>query len=61
MAQAAESLLFEISARDPFHLGAAAIALAAAAAIGSMMPARHASRLDPMDALRDEEDVSQYV
>jgi predicted permease len=54
VAQAATSLLFGISARDPLHLGAAAIALAAAAAIGSLMPARHASRLDPMNALHDE-------
>jgi ABC-type antimicrobial peptide transport system permease subunit len=54
VAQAAKSLLFEISARDPGHLGAAVIALVAAGAIGSMLPARHASRLDPMDALRDE-------
>jgi predicted permease len=52
--QAAASLLFGISARDPLQLGSAAIALAAAAAIGSMVPARHASRLDPTDALREE-------
>jgi ABC-type antimicrobial peptide transport system permease subunit len=50
----AASLLFGISPRDPFHLGAAAVALAAAAVIGSLIPARHASRLDPMNALRDE-------
>jgi predicted permease len=54
LGQAAASLLFGISPRDPFHLGAAAIALAAAAGIGSVIPARHASRLDPMDAVRDE-------
>jgi predicted permease len=54
MAQIAASLLFEISARDPIHLGAAVVALAAAGAIGSMLPARHASHLDPMNALRDE-------
>jgi predicted permease len=54
VAQTASSLLFEISARDPIQLGAAVIALAAAAAIGSMMPARYASRLDPLNALRDE-------
>ena len=54
LGQAASSLLFGISPRDPLHLGAAAIALAAAAAIGSMIPAWRASRLDPMDALRDE-------
>jgi putative ABC transport system permease protein len=54
LAQTAASLVFGISPRDPLHLGAAAIALAAAAAIGSMIPARHASRLVPIDALRDE-------
>jgi putative ABC transport system permease protein len=54
LGQAAASLLFGISPRDPLHLGAAAIAFAAAAAIGSMIPAWHASRLDPMNALRDE-------
>ena len=54
LGQAAASLLFGISPRDPFHLGAAAIALATAAGIGSVIPARHASRLDPMDAVRDE-------
>jgi predicted permease len=48
------SLLFGISARDPWRLGAAAIALAATAAIGSVLPARRAARLDPMAALRDE-------
>jgi ABC-type antimicrobial peptide transport system permease subunit len=47
-------LLFEISPRDPLRIIGAAIALAVAAAIGSMLPARHASRLDPMSALRDE-------
>jgi ABC-type antimicrobial peptide transport system permease subunit len=52
--QAASSLLFGISARDPLHLAGAAVALGAAAGIGSMMPARHASRLDPVKALRDE-------
>jgi ABC-type antimicrobial peptide transport system permease subunit len=54
VAQTAASLLFEISARDPIHIGAAILALAAAGAIGSMLPARYASRLDPMTALREE-------
>jgi ABC-type antimicrobial peptide transport system permease subunit len=53
-AQTAESLLFGISLYDPSRLGGAAIALAAATAIGSLLPARRASRLDPMTALRDE-------
>ena len=54
LGRSAASLLFEISPWDPLQLGGAAIALSAAAAIGSIIPARHASRLDPMDALRDE-------
>ena len=54
VAQTAASLLFEISARDPLHLGAAVMALAVVAAIGSLLPAHQASRLDPMNALRDE-------
>jgi predicted permease len=54
IAQAAASLLFGISPRDPLHFAAAAVALAAAAAIGSVIPALNASRLDPMNALRNE-------
>jgi predicted permease len=54
LAHAAASLLFGISARDPIQLAGAALALAAAAGIGSLLPARRASRLDPMAALRDE-------
>jgi predicted permease len=54
LGRAAASLLIGISPRDPIHLGAAAIALTAAAAIGSMWPARRAARLDPMNALREE-------
>jgi len=54
LAQTAASLLFGISARDPGQLAAAAAALSAAAALGSLLPARRAARLDPMNALRDE-------
>lgn len=54
VAQTAASLLFEISARDPLHLGAAVLTLATVAAIGSLLPAHQASRLDPMNALREE-------
>ena len=38
MAQAAESLIFEDLARDPVYLGAAVVALAAAATAGSTPP-----------------------
>jgi ABC-type antimicrobial peptide transport system permease subunit len=54
LAQTAASLLFGISARDPGQLAAAATALSAAAALGSLLPALRAARLDPMNALRDE-------
>jgi predicted permease len=54
VAHITESLVYGVSARDPLRLGAAAIALAVAAGIGSLLPARRASRLDPMIALRDE-------
>jgi ABC-type antimicrobial peptide transport system permease subunit len=54
LARMAESLLYGISARDPGQLGMAAAALATAAALGSLLPACRAARLDPMNALRDE-------
>jgi ABC-type antimicrobial peptide transport system permease subunit len=54
LGQTVASLLFGVSARDPGQLAAAAAALSAAAALGSLLPARRASRLDPMNALRDE-------
>jgi ABC-type antimicrobial peptide transport system permease subunit len=51
---ATTSLLFRLSANDPLTLVAAAGLLAAAVAVGSYLPARRASRLDPMTALRCE-------
>ena len=54
LGKTAGALLSGVSARDPGQLGGAAAALAAAAALGSLLPARRASRLDPMNALRDE-------
>jgi putative ABC transport system permease protein len=54
LARAATSLLFGLSAGDPLTFFAAAALLAAAVAAGSYLPARRASRLDPMTALRCE-------
>jgi len=54
MARTAASLLYGLDARDPLTFLAAAILLAAVAALGSYLPARRASRLDPMVALRFE-------
>jgi predicted permease len=54
LARAATSLLFGLSAGDPLTFLAAAALLAAAVSAGSYLPARRASRLDPMTALRCE-------
>jgi predicted permease len=48
------SLLYGVSARDPWRLGSAALALAAGAAMGSVLPAHRAACVDPMIALRDD-------
>jgi putative ABC transport system permease protein len=54
LTRATTSLLFGLSAHDPLLLLAAAGLLAAAVGVGSYLPARRASRLDPMTALRCE-------
>jgi ABC-type antimicrobial peptide transport system permease subunit len=46
--------LFEVGAGDPRTLAAVGGLLAAAAVLASYIPARKATRLDPMLALRDE-------
>ena len=48
------SLLFEVSAADPLTYAGASAALVLAATIGSYIPARRATRVDPMEALRAE-------
>ena len=49
-----QAFLFEISVVDPVALGGATLALAVVAAIAAWLPARQASRLDPVAALRRE-------
>ncbi len=49
-----ESFLYGMKPNDPWTLSLAAGALALVAAIAGFLPARRASRLDPMAALRDE-------
>jgi predicted permease len=48
------SLLFEVGARDPWTFGAVAVVLGVVALMASYLPARRASRLDPVLALRAE-------
>jgi ABC-type antimicrobial peptide transport system permease subunit len=52
--QAAAAMLFGLKPYDPVTLASAVALLATVALIASYGPARRASRLDPMIALRDE-------
>jgi predicted permease len=48
------SLLYGVRANDPLTISVTATMLALAAAIAGFLPARRASRIDPMSALREE-------
>jgi len=52
--RAAESLLFGLKSSDPLTLGSALGLLVAIGAFASFIPARRASQLDPMTALRSD-------
>ena len=49
-----ESFLFGIKGNDPVAIGLAVVVLAAASMTAGYVPARRASRIDPIAALRDE-------
>jgi putative ABC transport system permease protein len=48
------SLLFEISTRDPVTFAAVALILIGVSALATYLPARKASAIDPLEALRQE-------
>jgi ABC-type antimicrobial peptide transport system permease subunit len=49
-----QAFLYGLTPNDPWVLGSAGMVLAAAAIFAGYLPARRASRLDPMPALREE-------
>ena len=54
LGRAAESLLFQMTARDPYVFVSATVALVGVALTAGLIPAWRASRVDPMTALRYE-------
>jgi ABC-type antimicrobial peptide transport system permease subunit len=48
------SQLFGVEPHDPVALGSATVLLLAMAFVAAYIPARHASRIDPLNALRHE-------
>jgi len=49
-----ESLLYGMKPNDPWTLSLAAAVLALVATLAGLVPAHRASRLDPLNALREE-------
>ncbi len=49
-----ESLLFEVSATDPFTLGTVSLILTGVAGVASYLPARRATKVDPLTVLNAE-------
>jgi predicted permease len=54
LARLAQGVLFGVSPTDPITLGSVAAILAVVAFLASFIPARRATRVDPMVALREE-------
>jgi ABC-type lipoprotein release transport system permease subunit len=45
-------LLYDVAAADPVALGVATVVLASVAVLASLVPARRAMRVSPLEALR---------
>jgi ABC-type antimicrobial peptide transport system permease subunit len=52
LARVMENLMFGVVALEPWLFAAIALTLAAAAVAASLLPARHATSVDPASALR---------
>ncbi len=53
-ARSLESLLFEVQARDPLVFAAVALIMLGVALLACYLPARRASAVDPVEAIRVE-------
>lgn len=53
-ARVLESLLFEVRARDPLVFGVVCVVMLGVALVASYLPARRASAVDPVEAIRTE-------
>ena len=54
LANLLKTLLFEVQPRDPIVFGSMALVLSVAAGLATFIPARRATRADPVQALRAE-------
>lgn len=54
LGQAVRALLFGVTAADPATFAAVAIIVLSVAVLAGWLPARHATRIDPVEALRHE-------
>ncbi|MGH9783693.1 MAG: FtsX-like permease family protein, partial [Terriglobia bacterium] len=52
--QLVRSLLFQVQPRDPVVLGISILTIVAVGTLAALIPARRASRVDPMEALRSD-------